>query len=141
MTGRRQLMMTTREFPPLTLEMGLDSGIRFQLSGSSIVVNTDGGRNYGAVGTHSDLQRNYPELYFGSHKCYANGEVWAMEQPLPLGFAPAGISKVELLECGRSDVNVGRERGKCYIVWTDRYVDVVDDAASSSRYLIKIFFA
>ena len=141
MSGRRQLMMTGREYKPLVIEMGLDNRIRFQLVGDTIVANNDGGGwNYGGIGTHRDLARNYPNLYFGSHKCYANGELWELEKPMRLGFAPERIAKVELLECGRSNVTMGKARGLCYIVWTDDHVDVVDDDGSSSRYLIKITF-
>ena len=141
MSGRRQLMMAANGGKELILEMGLDSRIRFRLSGGTLVADdSEWCSDYGGIGTHGDLEWNYPDLYFGSHKCYANGKIWDLHEPLRLGFAPAGIAKVELLECGRSDVSVGEERGDCYIVWTDEHFDLVDDAGSSSRYLIKITF-
>ena len=141
MSGRRRLMMVVRNAKELIIEMGLDNRIRFQISGDAIVANTDnGGWSYGSIGTHHDLPRNYPDLYFGEPKCYAYGKVWDLREPLQLGFAPTGIAKVELLECGRNNVAVGEKHGLCYIVWTGEYVDIVDDDFSSSRYLIKITF-
>ena len=142
MSGRRRLMMKMGAVAKeLILEMGLDNRIRFQISGDAIVANTgNGGWSYGGIGTHHDLPKNYPDLYFGAPKCYADGKVWDLREPLLLGFAPAGIAKVELLECGRNNVAVGEKHGLCYIVWTDGYVDIVDDDFSSSRYLIKITF-
>lgn len=141
MSGRRQLMMAAKNGRELILEMGLDSRMRFRLSGRTLIAD-DSAYNcdYGGIGTHYDLRQSYPDLYFGENKCYANGKVWNLHEPLRLGLAPAGIAGVELLECGRSDVSVGEGLGSCYIVWTDEYFDVVDDAGSSSRYLIKITF-
>ena len=143
MSGRRRLMMAAGgNDSSLTIEMGLDNRIRFKLVGDTIVANAEeiGGWRYGDIGTHYDLERNYPDLYFGSHKCYADGKVWELKKPLRLGFAPEKIDGVELLESGRSIVTIGDERGSCYIVWGDDHVDVVDDSPSSSRYLIKINF-
>ena len=137
MSGRRRLMMAMESGGELFIEMGLDSDIVFKLDGDAIVAE---GWNYGGIGTHHDLERNYPDLYFGSHKCYANGKIWDLHTPLRLGFAPAGIARVELPECGRDSVSVGEQRGACYIVWTDTEIHVADNAGSSSRYLIKITF-
>ena len=141
MSGRRQLMMAAGIDRELILEMGLDSRMRFRLSGETLVADDSAyDCEYGGIGTHYDLQQSYPDLFFGEHKCYANGRVWDLQEPLRLGFAPAGIAGVELLECGRNDVTVGEDDGACHIVWTDEYFDVIDDAGSSSRYLIKITF-
>ena len=141
MSGRRQLMMAVKCGRELILEMGIDNRVRFQISRDFIVANTsNGGWSYGGIGIHHDLPRNYPDLYFGEPKCYADGKVWDLREPLQLGIAPTGIAGVELLECGRNNVAVGERHGLCYIVWTDGYVDIVDDDFSSSRYLIKITF-
>ena len=141
MSGRRQLMIAGGAQKELVLEMGLDSRIRFRLSGTTFVADTgEFGDDYGGIGTHYDLQWNYPDLYFGSPKCYANGVLWDLRQPLQLGFHADRISGVELLESGRGQVAVGEANGPCYIVWTDDYVDCADDEGSSSRYLIKITF-
>jgi len=137
MSGRRRLMMAMKSGGELVIEMGLDSDIVFKLDGDAIVAE---GWNYGGIGTHHDLERNYPDLYFGEPKCYADGRVWDLREPLQLGFAANRISGVELLESGRGDVSVGEESGACYIVWTDTEIHVADNAGSSSRYLIKITF-
>ena len=141
MSGRRQLMVAGGVPKELILEMGLDSRIRFRLSGTTFVADpSEWGCDYGGIGTHYDLELNYPELYFGSTKCYANGELWDLRQPLQLGFAAGRISGVELLESGREGVSVGEASGSCHIVWSDNYIDFVDDEGSSSRYLVKIIF-
>ena len=141
MSGRRQLMMAGGSIKDLVLEMGLDSRMRFRLEGGTLIADDSAYHwNFGGIGTHYDLERNYPDLYFGSNKCYANGKVWDLHEPLKLGFTPAKIASVELLECGREEVSVGEARGRCYIVWTDSYFDMVDDAITSSRYLIKVKF-
>ena len=142
MSGRRRLMMKKGAVAKeLILEMGLDNRIRFQISGDAIVANTsNGGWSYGGIGTHHDLPKKYPDLYFGEPKCYANGKIWDLHEPLRLGFTPKKIASVELLECGRDEVSVGEARGRCYITWTDSYFDMVDDAITSSRYLIKVNF-
>lgn len=142
MSGRRRLMMGVGSVETeLILEMGLDSRMRFRLSGRTLIADNNAWNwGWGGIGTHYDLERNYPNLYFGSHKCYANGKIWDLHEPLRLDFAPARIANVELLECGRTDVSVGEAHGRCYITWTDSYFDMVDDAISSSRYLIKITF-
>jgi hypothetical protein len=124
----------------LIIEMGLDTEIRFVLSGNTLTVGNQYSYDYGGIGTHYDLENNYPDLYFGSPMCYADGKLWDLTEPLRLGFTPAKIAGVELLESGRSDVSVGDGNGMCSIVWTDDHVDVVDNEGSSSRYLIKINF-
>lgn len=137
MSGRHQLMMTHRASRELLIEMGLDSNIYFELAGDTIVAES---WDYGGIGTHHDLPRNYPDLYFGEHKCYANGKVWNLTEPIRLSFVPERIAKVELLECGRDNVSVGEQHGTCYIVWTDTGIHVADNAGSSFRNLIKITF-
>lgn len=134
MSGRRQLMMAAKS-RSVVIEMGLDTDIVFRIVGNTIVAD---GWGYGGIGTHDDLEWNYPDLYFGSPKCYANKRVWDLTEPLRLGFTPEKVDSVELLECGRDDVSVGDTNSDCYIVWTDTEIRVVDDAGSSSRYLIKI---
>ena len=142
MSGRRRLMMNVGAVvTELILEMGLDSRMRFRLSGGTLVAdNSAWNWGWGGIGTHYDLERNYPDLYFGENKCYANGKIWDLHEPLRLGFTPKKIASVELLECGRDEVSVGEARGRCYITWTDSYFDMVDDAITSSRYLIKVNF-
>ena len=137
MSGRRRLMIAANNGRELVIEMGLDTEIAFRIIGDTIVAD---GWDYGGIGTHSDLEWNYPDLYFGENKCYANGEIWDLHEPLRLGFTPERIASVELLECGRDEVSVGEARGRCYITWTDSYFDMVDDAITSSRYLIKVNF-
>ena len=137
MSGRRRLMIAANNGKELVIEMGLDTEIAFRIVGDTIVAY---GWDYGGIGTHDDLEWNYPDLYFGSHKCYANGKLWDLTEPLRLGFTPTRVAQVELLESGRGSVSVGETDAECYIVWTDTEIRVVDDAGSSSRYLIKITF-
>ena len=137
MSGRRRLMIAANNGRELVIEMGLDTEIAFRIIGDTIVAD---GWDYGGIGTHSDLEWNYPDLYFGENKCYANGEIWDLHEPLRLGFIPTRIASVELLESGRSSVSVGEMSDACYIVWTDTELTVSDGDGSSSRYLIKITF-
>ena len=134
---RNTISETAPVLKALVIEMGLDNRICFRLSGENLIVDNG---SFGGVGTHHDLPQNYPRLYFGSHKCYANGQVWDLTKPLALGFVPEKIARVELLECGRSQVSVGAEREPCHITWTDNRINVTDDELSSSRYVIKILF-
>jgi len=141
MSGRRQLMMQRQVDKKLVIEMGLDNSVTFTLVNGALVAS-DGpwGWDLGDVGNHYGIEYEYPDLYFGRHACYANGQVWEMEEPLPLGWMPSRIKEVQLLECGRDEVSVGTEDGMCWITWTDTSVTVTDDDCSSSRYLIKIIF-
>ena len=137
MSGRRQLMIAANNGRELVIEMGLDTEIAFRIVGDTIVAD---GWDYGGIGTHDDLEWNYPELYFGEPKCYANGRVWDLREPLRLRFTPTKVAQVELLESGRGSVSVGEMDAECYIVWTDTEITVSDGEGSSSRYLIKITF-
>lgn len=131
--------------PSLFIRAGVDTTLGLRLDGGYLVCTSNGG-----AGMHRDLAANYPDVYFSRPACWchlgagrpaAYSEIWELDSPLPLGFAPARITSVELVESGRSNVGVGgKASSDCRIEWSDDTVRVVDDRGSSSLYEIKINF-
>ncbi|MBR0459553.1 MAG: hypothetical protein IJJ26_09975 [Victivallales bacterium] len=124
----------------LILEMGLDTSITFYLENGALQVRK--GFSFGGIGTHHDLQTQWPKLYFGKPICLAGGKKWELTNPLFLSSRPLSISNVVLLSSGRRDVPINNQQHRtlCGITWNSSSISLYDHAFSSSMYKIKIYF-
>lgn len=123
----------------LILELGLDTDIRFRLDNGTLLAD-DNGNNYGGVGTHYELRHTCPKLFFDRPACRAGRSVWELKTPLAIPSHPSRITGVALLESGRQNVSINTRRRGCHISWNERSIAIFDNAGSSSRYKIKIYF-
>ena len=124
----------------LILEMGLDTSIKFFLVDGALVAENNG--RYGGIGTHNDLSRYWPRLYFGKAACYAGNKVWDLKQKLIIPSHPKQIAQVVLLKSGRNYVSINDDSRykRCGIIWNSQLISMYDNEFSSSMYKIKIFF-
>ena len=157
MSSRRRLMISASSSGkgPLYIYTGVDTAMRLQLVGKTLVCRSSGG-----AGTHDELREwDSPPLHFGRAACYfrfrdpgcpdddivANAaelftEVWELGQPLNLGFKPSRIASVDLLGSGRDWVSCGEAGGNCWIMWSDDAITVNDDDGASSMYCFRVNF-
>ena len=152
---RRRLMVAAGK-RSLYIYTGVDTAMQLRLEGATLVCEATGG-----AGTHDGLYGwTEPPLYFGSAACYCRfgdigldddaviaaaadlfHDIWQLDFPLPLGFKPAKIDRVELIGSGREDVSCGRDAsGYCYVRYDDDTITINDSESSSSMYCIKISF-
>ena len=153
----RRGLIAANNRPPLYIYTGVDTQMRLELVDGVLVCRDSGG-----AGEHEDLgEWNDPPLLLGYPACYyalgnieaSNEEIierpyeyftniWALEDPLPLEFAPSEITALNLVGSGRDWVPVNDDNATSdnWIYWGPDTILINDSSGGSTMYCIKINF-
>ena len=131
----------------LIIDAGVDGYLELTLNNSELIC---GASNYNDPGTHSDLRKNYPHVYFGHRACWIgvdenNLEEWniASNNHYELSFNVNEIESIELIYCGRNIKQTAENKysnSNDSLTLNDNTIIIIDNDGSSAEYKFKITF-